>query len=289
MNTLSRQSLLPRALTMHPNSVGARLANGRWFPLLHLVWLFWMVSAPWFIGNGEPRIIVLTFLSLPVFLLLYFRAWYGDRSRIAWNTSAIAVLGLAMIPLNTSWSYIIYASVIIPYCAPPRRALLWLALLMVLFGLVALANDFSPLLCLSAATMCVALSVINLVGRSSRERDAELRLSHEEVRRLAAMAERERIGRDLHDLLGHTLSLIALKSELADKLFERDPASSRRELREVNRVARETLAQVRSAVTGCGAGIGQAAARIVGRIAADNGRRLRDSNRTRIRTGTLPA
>jgi two-component system sensor histidine kinase DesK len=84
----------------------------------------------------------------------------------------------------------------------------------------------------------------------SQEKDAALKLSHDEVRRLAALAERERIGRDLHDLLGHTLSLVALKSELAGKLVERDPTGARRELDEVTRVAREALTQVRSAVTG---------------------------------------
>src|SRR5690606_39302014 len=52
------------------------------------------------------------------------------------------------------------------------------------------------------------------VDHANRRTDAALRLSHDEVRRLAALAERERIGRDLHDLLGHTLSLVALKSDL---------------------------------------------------------------------------
>ncbi|MEE7546994.1 sensor histidine kinase, partial [Xanthomonas sp. Kuri4-1] len=76
-----------------------------------------------------------------------------------------------------------------------------------------------------------------------------LRLSQDEVRRLAATAERERIGRDLHDLLGHTLSLVALKSDLAGRLLERDPAAARREIDEVSRVSREALAQVRRAVS----------------------------------------
>jgi two-component system sensor histidine kinase DesK len=81
-------------------------------------------------------------------------------------------------------------------------------------------------------------------------RNAELRLTQDEVRRLATVAERERIGRDLHDLLGHTLSLVALKSELAGRLVASDPQAARREIEEVTRVAREALAQVRSAVTG---------------------------------------
>ena len=94
------------------------------------------------------------------------------------------------------------------------------------------------------------IGLIVNVERASSEKDAALRLSHEEVRRLAATAERERIGRDLHDLLGHTLSLVTLKMELSRKLFERDPQRARSELAEAEQIARDALAQVRSAVTG---------------------------------------
>src|SRR6476620_4119392 len=94
------------------------------------------------------------------------------------------------------------------------------------------------------------IGIIVNVEHLSQEKDAALKLSHDEVRRLAATAERERIGRDLHDLLGHTLSLITLKLELARKLAERDPARAARELEEAERVARPALAEVRSAVTG---------------------------------------
>jgi len=79
---------------------------------------------------------------------------------------------------------------------------------------------------------------------------AELRLSQDEVKRLAALAERERIGRDLHDLLGHTLSLVVLKSELAGKLLDRDATAARQQIREVETVARHALAEVRQAVSG---------------------------------------
>jgi two-component system sensor histidine kinase DesK len=77
-----------------------------------------------------------------------------------------------------------------------------------------------------------------------------LHRSQEEVARIAKIAERERIARDLHDLLGHTLSVIVLKSELASKLAERDPARATREIREIERIARESLQEVRSAVRG---------------------------------------
>jgi two-component system sensor histidine kinase DesK len=62
--------------------------------------------------------------------------------------------------------------------------------------------------------------------------------------------ERLRVARDLHDLLGHTLSLITLKSELAGRLIQRDPARAAQEIHEVERVARQTLREVREAVAG---------------------------------------
>jgi two-component system sensor histidine kinase DesK len=89
-----------------------------------------------------------------------------------------------------------------------------------------------------------------LMSRVNGMKNATERMSRNEVRRLAVSAERERIGRDLHDLLGHTLSLITLKLELSRKLFDRDPEQSRHELCEAEDVARHALAEVRAAVTG---------------------------------------
>ena len=78
----------------------------------------------------------------------------------------------------------------------------------------------------------------------------KLLMAQEEVEHLAKVAERERIARDLHDVLGHTLSVIVLKSELAAKLAEKDPARAAREIKDVERISRDALAQVRSTVRG---------------------------------------
>jgi two-component system sensor histidine kinase DesK len=123
-------------------------------------------------------------------------------------------------------------------------------ILFALYSLLWLWLDFGWINLLSAILIGLAVGFMNINFMRKHERDAELKLSHDEVRRLAAVAERERIGRDLHDLLGHTLSLITLKSELANRLFERDPVASRREIAEVESVARDALTQVRRAVTG---------------------------------------
>ncbi len=77
-----------------------------------------------------------------------------------------------------------------------------------------------------------------------------LQNSQAQVASIAKVAERERIARDLHDLLGHTLSVIVLKSELASKLAEKNPAKAIAEIRDVERISREALSEVRSAVRG---------------------------------------
>jgi two-component system sensor histidine kinase DesK len=107
---------------------------------------------------------------------------------------------------------------------------------------------WQSLVWIPAVSFIVGL-VVN-VEALNQQKDAALQLSQDEVRRLAATAERERIGRDLHDLLGHTLSLITLKLELARKLHDRGDARARLEIGEAEAIAREALAQVRSAVTG---------------------------------------
>jgi two-component system sensor histidine kinase DesK len=94
------------------------------------------------------------------------------------------------------------------------------------------------------------IGTLILVMRDLRMRNDELREARAELARMAVAEERERFARDLHDLLGHSLSLIALKSELAGRLLPERPQEAARELADVESVAREALGEVREAVSG---------------------------------------
>ena len=103
-----------------------------------------------------------------------------------------------------------------------------------------------------AATVLTVVSIGSMMaafGRVTRV-NRELRETREELATLAVAEERLRIARDVHDLLGHSLSVITLKSELAARLLERDPARAAGELEEIQAVSREALAEVREAVKG---------------------------------------
>jgi two-component system sensor histidine kinase DesK len=81
-------------------------------------------------------------------------------------------------------------------------------------------------------------------------RNAELAMAREDLARLAVEQERARFARDLHDLLGHSLTVITVKAELAGRLMSRDPAKAAAEVADIERLAREALTDVRSTVAG---------------------------------------
>lgn len=74
------------------------------------------------------------------------------------------------------------------------------------------------------------------------------------IKRILQAAERERIARDMHDILGHVLSVIALKAELVNRLLEHDVARAKNEIGDVERLSRNALSEVREAIAGYRAG-----------------------------------
>ncbi|KRA54547.1 hypothetical protein ASD77_08120 [Pseudoxanthomonas sp. Root65] len=254
--SLSSSPLLRTATRLRDALVPEALGLG-WMPVLllgYLLFLFMPVLVPsggdW--GGRLQWRLWPTLASIVVFLPMYFLAYRGSAMTRVLCTFGIAALGYGLMASNAfSNTYIIYAAAFVALLP----GALWtrlLALAALLGAYYALSSwlafpVFVPVL---TAIISVAVFTGNYFQSETVRKRAELKLSHEEVRRLAALAERERIGRDLHDLLGHTLSLVALKSDLAGRLIERDPQAARNEIVDVSRVARDALAQVRRAVTG---------------------------------------
>ncbi|GAA1326183.1 sensor histidine kinase [Pseudonocardia xinjiangensis] len=101
-----------------------------------------------------------------------------------------------------------------------------------------------------AAGYTLVIGLYAVAFRWIAETFRELDRARSELARLAVAEERLRFARDLHDLLGHSLSVIALKSELASRLLDRDPARAGAEVRDIEAVSRQALAEVREAVSG---------------------------------------
>lgn len=186
-----------------------------------------------------------------LFLYLYFRSFWVRGRELMLVSAAMVAMGLAFWPISYgAGAFFIYAAAMLGNLESSRQAFLGVGLiaLTAILEAVLLQRQVFHALWPVAFTLLVGAICIHFsqVSRSN----ARLRLAQDEIEHLAKVAERERIARDLHDLLGHTLSLVILKSELATKLSDRDPERAREEIRDVERIARDALAEVRAAVSG---------------------------------------
>ena len=193
----------------------------------------------------------LTIAGAVVFLVLYFRGFWLRDLRVAWCAGGILLLGVLFAPFNYGTSsFFVYAASFVAWARPPRLAWGMIAAVVGVLAVESWLVHLSPYVWIPGGVFALLIGAINVHSAEVKRANAKLRMAQEEVERLAQTAERERIARDLHDLLGHTLSLVTLKSELAGKLIERDPERAKREIEEVERVSREALREVRAAVAG---------------------------------------
>jgi two-component system, NarL family, sensor histidine kinase DesK len=96
----------------------------------------------------------------------------------------------------------------------------------------------------------VILLPFSMYNRMKREiLEGQLADANQRISRLMVIEERQRIARDLHDTLGHKLSLIGLKSDLAGKLMKRNPDAALNEIIDIHQTARTALKEVRELVS----------------------------------------
>ncbi|MDE2071044.1 MAG: sensor histidine kinase [Gammaproteobacteria bacterium] len=190
-----------------------------------------------------------------VFLALYFRGYHaahrGSDRGLGGMIAALTLLGCGfMWPDGNGLVFFIYAASFCGSLGSVKKGAQALLLVVLVFLISAAAARLSLWAIFPGLFFSVVLGIGNLYFGEMGRKNRALKLSQEEIRKLAASAERERIARDLHDLLGHTLTLITVKAELAAKLAERDLAGAAREIRDVERISRQALTQVREAVGG---------------------------------------
>jgi len=117
-------------------------------------------------------------------------------------------------------------------------------------GILDVIRGVSPLQASGEVLNDLIVGLAAVAGRLLLEANRQLSLAREQIARLAVGEERLRFARDLHDLLGHSLSVIALKSELAGRLIKNTPGLAAHEVEDIENVARGALREVREAVAG---------------------------------------
>jgi two-component system sensor histidine kinase DesK len=239
---------------VEPPCAGPDSVRRNWVPLLWLVYLLWLPVDP-ILSHAPAWQWIATGLSGLAIAALYVVAVYGlghfHPVRLAIVVACFA-LGVWVMTFNVgASSYFVYGAGMIGYTLRPRAAWVLLAAYCLAIVLISGLALHGMIFAWSMALVFSSIvGVANIRSAEDARANAKLRIAHDEVERLAKVAERERIARDLHDVLGHTLSLIVLKSELASKLTERDAAAAAAEIRDVETIARGALQELREAVTG---------------------------------------
>lgn len=218
-------------------------------PYLWLVYLL-LYPLPWFYKEPTGLELLASAVGIFVFLVAYLVRWARDETPAIWQVALYAAIGFALSPFGGVWSvFPIYGAAAAGQLRPPRRAAITLALLtlsVLLFGLA--MQPFAQWL--PAVVLVLMIGTACFFQTELFVKNKALQQAQQNVHALAVTAERERIARDLHDVLGHTLTLVSVKADLASKLSARDPQQAKREMEEVRDAARDALAQIRQAVTG---------------------------------------
>jgi len=222
----------------------------KWMPLMWLPFMVWFFIDPiW--KHAGPLYWVGNTLAGLLFIYLYLQAFSRPPRISSICVALMVVMATVFLPINGgAVGFFIYAAAAGGFNPKLRSVLLLLAIELVILIF------YAQRLHLEIGFWGSMVLLIILVGLGNHHwavkdcAQKKLRLANEEIEHIAKVAERERIARDLHDVLGHTLSLITLKAELARKLVDRDLGRAKQEMQDVENASRAALTDVREAIRG---------------------------------------
>ena len=188
---------------------------------------------------------------MALFLPLYFWSFWLRGWKAVVPIGGMATLGLLAVPFNSTASiFVLYASGVVGFLGSAKRSVAALAILVTAVALQSWLLDFGVGYWAPTIVLIVVFGGFCINWTETERTNAKLSMKQDEIERLAKIAERERIARDLHDLLGHTLSLNVLKARLANKLINRDVNKASQEISDIEQISRDALQEVREAVQG---------------------------------------
>jgi two-component system sensor histidine kinase DesK len=211
-------------------------------------------------GHHSTTWLVAAWISLAVFVVLYLRTMWlavGTDLRgpitppLAWLVALIVATCAMVVGFGSAWGgLLIYLGVATGLSLSGRAALITLAGVAAFSIADGVASGVSSSDLAFVAFLTTALGVSMLGLRRMFQLIVDLRAARDEVARLTAADQQARFARDLHDVLGHNLSVIALKSQVARRTIDREPSTAVTAVTDIETVARQSLRDVRELVAG---------------------------------------
>ncbi|GAA1602930.1 sensor histidine kinase [Saccharothrix algeriensis] len=226
------------------------------------IWLWPLATNVHALLAGQVAMALTAAAGLAAFAGLYLyvvvRGFSSHRPPTVRDRLLLAFLALLGLALAAGWGgqpggwggVILYVAAAGAALYRPPVAYLWLAGTVVARAAVGLAHGEPwPEIGESVFNLVMAAALV-MVVRRLMHLVRQLRDTRDELARAAVERERLRFARDLHDLLGHSLSLIVVKAEVVRRTAGRDPDAAAREAVEIEQIGRTALTEVRQAVTG---------------------------------------
>jgi len=245
----------PREIDYPFLSTGERRPRWRRFAI-SLVWMAFPLGAL-FSDDVSAAHVALVLIGFAAFVVCYGNALVGPWDPIAWQRRVPWLVGGAVIATalviadRPDWGILfIFLAVVSGVRLPEPQSVVAVGIACVLATGTMLIGGSEGWTALSVGLSAGGIGFLFLlISRLSRAYE-DLRAAQSELAAAAVNEERLRFSRDLHDLLGHSLSVIALKAQLARRLLDSDPAGARTQVEEIESVTREALGEVRAAVGG---------------------------------------
>ncbi|GAA2570925.1 sensor histidine kinase [Pseudonocardia hydrocarbonoxydans] len=217
-----------------------------------LFWLSMLFFQPIFDDRDRPLQWAVAATVVVLFVPFYLAVELRDGPARRWAAPVTTLLAVAAVPFNSGASVLlVYAAGFAGSFLSRRSAVRWLAGLTALLGAIALVSSIPfPYRIMAFAPSLALIWVIGLLTVEGVDAEREARFHRARVEYAATLSERERIARDLHDLLGQTLTGIVVRSQLAQRLARGDVDAGVAEMAEVEQAARAALTEVRATVSG---------------------------------------
>jgi two-component system, NarL family, sensor histidine kinase DesK len=234
----------------------------RWIKLGRLFLVAWLAFYAFPIAviltspfPARDKVLALSVLAASGIVWVWFwtRIAAGPDGRYRVAAVALAAVFMGIFTLMTPPQYgslFVYVVLLVGAGFRWRVGIPLVAAAAIASGGLDLLRGVTPLAASGQVLNDVIVGLSAVAGRLLLEANQQLSLAREQIARLAVGQERLRFARDLHDLLGHSLSVIALKSELAGRLIKASPGLAAHEVEDIEQVARDALREVRDAVTG---------------------------------------